>query len=76
MLLWLFEHLAGFDSTFQVVRYLSLRALLSVLTSLAIGLALGPYMIQYQDSVPIWRVCLPLSFSFIQQYPFIPPFYL
>lgn len=45
MLLWLFEHLAGFDSTFQVVRYLSLRALLSVLTSLAIGLALGPYMI-------------------------------
>ena len=46
MLLWLFEHLAGFDSTFQVVRYLSLRALLSVLTSLAIGLALGPYMIR------------------------------
>ncbi len=34
MLLWLFEHLAGFDSTFQVVRYLTLRALLSVLTAL------------------------------------------
>lgn len=46
MLLWLFEHLAGFHSTFGVVRYLSLRALLSVLTSLGIGLLLGPMMIR------------------------------
>ena len=46
MLLWLFEHLAGFDSTFQVVRYLTLRALLSVLTALTIGLVLGPIMIR------------------------------
>ena len=46
MLLWLFEHLAGFDSTFQVVRYLTLRALLSVLTALTIGLVLGPVMIR------------------------------
>ena len=46
MLLWLFEHLAGYNNTFQVVRYLSLRALLSVLTALAIGWALGPVMIR------------------------------
>ena len=32
MLLWLFEQLAGYNSSFQVVRYLTLRALLSVLT--------------------------------------------
>ena len=46
MLLWLFEQLAGYDSTFQVVRYLTLRALLSVLTALTIGLVLGPVMIR------------------------------
>ena len=46
MLLWLFDHLAGFDSTFQVVRYLTLRALLSVLTAMTIGLVLGPIMIR------------------------------
>jgi phospho-N-acetylmuramoyl-pentapeptide-transferase len=46
MLLWLFEQLAGYNSSFQVVRYLTLRSLLSVLTSLTIGLALGPYMIR------------------------------
>ncbi len=34
MLLWLFEQLAGYHSSFQVVRYLTLRALLSVLTAL------------------------------------------
>ncbi len=37
MLLWLFEHLAGYNSSFQVVRYLTLRSLLSILTALAIG---------------------------------------
>ena len=46
MLLWLFEHLAGYDSSFGVVRYLTLRALLSVLTALTIGLVLGPTMIR------------------------------
>ena len=46
MLFWLFQHLAGYESTFNVVRYLSLRALLSVLTALAIGWALGPVMIR------------------------------
>lgn len=46
MLFWLFQHLAGYENAFQVVRYLSLRALLSVLTALAIGWALGPVMIR------------------------------
>lgn len=46
MLFWLFQHLAGYENSFQVVRYLSLRALLSVLTALIIGLALGPVMIR------------------------------
>ena len=46
MLLWLFEQLAGYHSSFQVVRYLTLRSLLSVLTALTIGLVLGPIMIR------------------------------
>ncbi|MDQ8935203.1 phospho-N-acetylmuramoyl-pentapeptide-transferase [Acinetobacter rudis] len=46
MLLWLFEQLSGYNSSFQVVRYLTLRSLLSVLTALIIGLALGPIMIR------------------------------
>jgi ABC-type amino acid transport system permease subunit len=46
MLLWLFEQLAGYHSSFQVVRYLTLRSLLSVLTALSIGLVLGPVMIR------------------------------
>lgn len=46
MLLWLFEQLAGYHSSFQVVRYLTLRSLLSVLTALTIGLVLGPVMIR------------------------------
>lgn len=46
MLLWLFELLGGYDSTFLVVRYLTLRTLLSVMTALVIGLFLGPIMIR------------------------------
>lgn len=46
MLLWLFEQLANYNSTFGVFRYLTFRALLSVLTALGIGLGLGPIMIR------------------------------
>ena len=46
MLLWLFEQLADYNSSFQVVRYLTLRSLLSLLTALTIGLVLGPVMIR------------------------------
>lgn len=46
MLLWLFEQLANYHGSFRVFHYLTLRALLSVLTALAIGLSLGPVMIR------------------------------
>lgn len=45
MLLWLAEHLAGYESFFGVFRYLTLRAILSVLTALAISLLAGPWVI-------------------------------
>ena len=46
MLLWLFEYLAQYHSAFGVFRYLTLRALLSVMTALGIGLVCGPIMIR------------------------------
>ncbi len=46
MLLWLFEYLSQYHSAFGVFRYLTLRALLSVLTALGIGLVCGPIMIR------------------------------
>lgn len=46
MLLWLFEQLAQNHKIFNVFNYLTLRALLSALTALIIGLALGPVMIK------------------------------
>ncbi len=46
MLLWLAEHLAHWYSGFQVVHYLTLRAILSILTALFIALWIGPMMIE------------------------------
>lgn len=46
MLLWLAESLAQYSSVFNVFQYLTLRAALAVLTSLAIALLVGPYMIR------------------------------
>ncbi|XID75144.1 phospho-N-acetylmuramoyl-pentapeptide-transferase [Alkanindiges sp. WGS2144] len=46
MLLWLSGLLAEHISWFQVFRYLTLRALLGVLTALGIGLLVGPVMIR------------------------------
>lgn len=46
MLLWLAELLADYVSGFQVFQYLTFRAILGVLTSLAISLLIGPYMIR------------------------------
>ncbi len=45
MLLYLTEWLAHFDSGFNVFRYLTLRAILGVLTALAIALLVGRPMI-------------------------------
>ncbi|GAB6040204.1 phospho-N-acetylmuramoyl-pentapeptide-transferase [Endothiovibrio diazotrophicus] len=46
MLLYLAEWLAGYYSGFHVFQYLTLRAILGVLTALAISLLLGPVMIR------------------------------
>lgn len=46
MLIWLAEILQQYISGFAVVQYLSMRAILSVLTALGISLLMGPQMIQ------------------------------
>src|SRR5690606_32532996 len=61
MLLWLFEQLAGVDSTFQEVRYLTLRALHSVLTALTIGLVLGPVMIRKLQALKYGQAVSPYA---------------
>ena len=47
MLIWLTDYLAQFESGFGVFRYLTLRTILSVLTSLIISFILGPYLISH-----------------------------
>ena len=47
MLLWLTEYLAQFDSGFNVFRYLTLRTILGVLTSLFVSFLFGPYLIRH-----------------------------
>ncbi|MEE4246936.1 MAG: phospho-N-acetylmuramoyl-pentapeptide-transferase [Kangiellaceae bacterium] len=46
MLLWLAEYLQQYYSGFNVFSYLTLRAILSVITALAISLFVGPIMIR------------------------------
>ncbi|HEX5277725.1 MAG TPA: phospho-N-acetylmuramoyl-pentapeptide-transferase [Fluviicoccus sp.] len=46
MLVWLADFLAQYMKAFQVFHYLTLRAILSVLTALGISLWLGPWMIE------------------------------
>ena len=46
MLLWLSEYLTQYSTGFQVFQYLTLRSALGVLTSLAIALIVGPYVIR------------------------------
>lgn len=46
MLLYLFEYLSQFLSGFNVVQYLTLRAILSALTALIISFLVGPSMIR------------------------------
>ena len=46
MLLLLFDWLSGFYGGFRVFGYLTLRAILAVLTALAISLMVGPWMIR------------------------------
>ncbi len=46
MLLWIAEYLQQYSSHFAVFQYLTLRAILGVLTALGISLLLGPWMIR------------------------------
>ncbi len=46
MLLWLAEYLQHYYSGFNVFNYLTLRAILSVITALAVSLFIGPIMIR------------------------------
>ncbi len=46
MLLYLVDYLMTFDSGFRVFHYLTFRAILGALTSLAISFMVGPYMIR------------------------------
>ena len=56
MLLYLFEKLAENFSAFNVFQYLTLRAVLSVITALFISLLLGPYMIRKLGTHQIGQV--------------------
>ncbi len=47
MLIWLANYLAQFHTAFGVVNYLTFRAIMSVLTALALSLWMGPVAIAY-----------------------------
>ena len=53
MLIWLAEWLTQFESGFNVVSYLTLRAILSTLTALAIAILIGPKMIKWLQNMQI-----------------------
>ena len=53
MLLWLTEYLAEYISGFGVFRYLTMRAVMGVMTSLGISLALGPVVIRKLNELQI-----------------------
>lgn len=53
MLLWLTEYLSQFDSGFTVFRYLTLRIILGVLTSLFVSFIFGPFLIRHLTSKQI-----------------------
>ncbi|HID46916.1 MAG TPA: phospho-N-acetylmuramoyl-pentapeptide-transferase, partial [Chromatiaceae bacterium] len=46
MLIWLTDYLAQFDPAFNVFHYITLRAILGVLTALVISFVVGPVMIR------------------------------
>jgi phospho-N-acetylmuramoyl-pentapeptide-transferase len=53
MLIWLAEWLTQFDASFNVVQYLTLRAILSTLTALLIAILIGPKMIRWLQTMQI-----------------------
>ena len=55
MLLWLTEILSQYFSSLTVFQYLTLRAILGVLTALLISLLIGPVMIRNSASTRLAR---------------------
>ena len=53
MLYWLADYLAEFISAFGVFKYLTLRAILGIMTSLTISLMMGPAVIRRLDQLQI-----------------------
>ena len=53
MLVWLAEYLTPYASVFNVFSYLTMRAILSVLTALLISLWLGPALIKYLQRLQV-----------------------
>ncbi|EKE85337.1 phospho-N-acetylmuramoyl-pentapeptide-transferase [Idiomarina xiamenensis] len=53
MLVWLAEYLTQYISAFNVFSYLTLRAILSILTALSLSLWLGPRLIRYLQRLQI-----------------------
>ena len=53
MLVWLAEYLTQYATFFNVFSYLTMRAILSVLTALLISLLLGPALIRYLQRLQI-----------------------
>lgn len=53
MLVWLAEYLQQYVSGFAVVQYLTMRAILGVMTALVLSLWLGPWMIRRLNSLQI-----------------------
>ena len=46
MLVWLSDFLIGYDSSFAVMQYITVRGIFSILTALLVSLFIGPYMIR------------------------------
>jgi phospho-N-acetylmuramoyl-pentapeptide-transferase len=53
MLMWLADWLQQYDSGFRVFEYLTLRAILSTLTALAMAMIIGPKMIRWLQRMQI-----------------------
>ena len=56
MLLWLADFLAQYFTVFGVVKYLTFRAILGMLTALGISLVFGPKMISQAQLFANWSV--------------------
>jgi phospho-N-acetylmuramoyl-pentapeptide-transferase len=46
MLVWMSDYLIQFDSSFTVLQYITIRAIFSILTAMAVSLMVGPTMIR------------------------------